>query len=182
MPVLIDGNNLLYAASAAEALAPLMGRSMLCAALGEWARRRSQRVLVVFDGPAPQPALGRQTGHPRIQTRYSGPGVSADAVLIEVIERETSGRQLLVVSTDAEIRRAARRRRARSVRSEEFWAALRRDLSRPPPDSAEPEEKVAGLAPEAADAWLQEFGLGELPPEPADGFDESGGGQRLPED
>lgn len=159
MPVLIDGNNLLHAAQKAEADSHLVGRSMLCDTLGRWVARRSVAVHVVFDGPAPPAPLAVQIGHPNIQVTYSGAGVSADSVVINILESHSAARRLTVVSTDREIVRVAKRRRATPMRSEEFWAALKRDNARPTPPAAEPEEKEAGLSPEATDQWLAEFGL-----------------------
>lgn len=159
MPVLIDGNNLLYAARDAEDPDRLFGRSMLCDVLGQWARRRGERVQVVFDGPAPSAEVAVQIGHPDITVVYSGAGVSADAVLEDILETDSAARRLVVVSTDRAVSRAASRRRARPMRSADFWRRVRRDLARPPKKRVEPEEKDAGLSPEATREWLREFGL-----------------------
>lgn len=159
MPVIIDGNNLLHAAQKAEADGLLIGRSMLCDILGRWAQRRRERVHVVFDGPAPSDPLARQIGHPGIKITYSGAGVSADTVLAHLLETDSAARRLRVVSTDRDVVRAARRRRAEPVRSEDFWVEVRRDLARRPPERLEPEEKERGLGPGATDEWLDEFGL-----------------------
>lgn len=171
MPVLIDGNNLLYAARAVEDPSRLIGRSMLCDALGSWGRRRSENVHVVFDGPAPPSPLAAQIGHPDIKVTYSGAGISADAVVADIIEAHSAARRLIVVSSDRAIARAARRRRARPVRSEDFWALVKHDLARPAPQRVEPEEKEAGLSPEATQQWLEEFGLTEPPLRRPRGFD-----------
>ncbi|MFH1746994.1 MAG: NYN domain-containing protein [Planctomycetota bacterium] len=158
MPVIIDGNNLLYAARDAEGDAPLVGRSILCDTVGGWALRRGERVRIIFDGPAPSDGLASQIGNSEIQVSYSG-SATADAALIEILETDSAARRLLVVSSDREIMQAAKRRRARSVRSNEFWALMKQDLSRPLPRRREPEEKEHGLNPRAAEQWLREFGL-----------------------
>lgn len=168
MPVIVDGNNLLYAARAAEDSGPLVGRSMLCDAVGAWARRRGERVHVIFDGPAPAPDLAEQIGNADIQVSYSG-GSSADAAMIEILEADSAARRLLVVSSDREIARAAKRRRARSIRAEEFWALLKQDLSRPLPRRPEPAEKREGLDPEATAEWMREFGFDEPRGSPTEG-------------
>jgi predicted RNA-binding protein with PIN domain len=160
VPVLIDGNNLLHAANDAGTSDLRIGRSMLCDTVGEWARRRAERVHVVFDGPAPNEALAKQIGHRAIKISYSGAGVTADAVLARVIQQDSAARHTIVVSSDKEVVRAARRRRAKTVPSRAFWVAITRDLDRPErPPVAEPREKEVGLSPEATDQWLQEFGL-----------------------
>jgi len=160
VPVLVDGNNLLHAARGAEQTGPLVGRSLLCDALAKWARRRRERVHVVFDGRAPRPDLAKQIGTSDIRVSYSGRR-SADAVLIETLETDSAARRILVVSSDHEIIRAARRRRAKAMRSGEFWTMVQRDLSRPKAKPAEPPEKRRGLTPPAAEQWLKEFGLGQ---------------------
>lgn len=164
MPVVIDGNNLLYAARAAGTSSLLVGRSMLCDTIGRWSKRTGQHVHVVFDGPAPDAALASQIGNPAIEVTYSGPGRTADAVIAYLIESNSAARRLLVVSSDREIARAAKRREARPIRSEDFWRELTRDATRRAPDEGEPEEKGAGLSPEATDEWLDWFGLDEVRP------------------
>lgn len=166
MPIVVDGNNLLHAAQSIGEPDLLVGRSMLCDTLGAWARRRRERVHVVFDGPAPPPPLARQIAHPDIQVSYSGAGVSADAVLNKIVESDSAPRRLVVVSSDREVASAARRRRARDVRSDAFWRGVLRDLTRAEPVETEPDEKRAGLDPDATDAWLSEFGFADPAPPP----------------
>lgn len=157
MPVLIDGNNLLFAAQDTGDPDHVIGRSGLCNALGAWARRKNERVHVVFDGPAPSAGLAEQIGHAAIRVSYSGAGVSADDVIVGILDSDSAARRLLVVSSDREIRAAARRRRARDIRSDEFWVRVRRDLARKPRESVEPREKRDGLAPQEAQEWLKRF-------------------------
>lgn len=159
MPVVVDGNNLLFAAQAAEPSDLLVGRSLLCDRLGAWATLTKERVRIVFDGPAPNASLARQIAHPAIEVHYSGVGVSADAVIAEWLETDSAARRLVVVSSDRAIQQTANRRRAQAVRSQDFWARLRADLARPAPPAAEPREKRTGLSPQAAEEWLDEFGL-----------------------
>ena len=159
MPVVIDGNNLLYAVRAIEGPVSATGRSTLCATVENWARRRNERVHLVFDGPAPPGVRAKQAASRVIQVTYSGHGVTADAVVSTILETDSAARRLTVVSSDRAVMKAAKRRRARPIRSEDFWALLRRDLSRPGRRRVEPREKEAGLGPQAAEQWLDEFGL-----------------------
>jgi predicted RNA-binding protein with PIN domain len=160
MPVLIDGNNLLFAARDADPERP-PSRSTLCLRLGQWARRTGETVVLVFDGPAPAKALARQISDPDVGVSYSGAGVSADEVLMRAIAAHSAPKRLLVVSSDNEIARAGRRRRAKTVGADAFWRHVQRDLTRPPRKRLEPGEKNRGLPPEDARRWLSEFGLDE---------------------
>lgn len=160
MPYLIDGNNLLFAARDLDDPDRPPGRQHLCAALGAWARHTADSVCVVFDGPVPTVDFARQLAGLGVSVIFSGSGVSADSVLIDRIEADSAARRLVVVSTDRQIARAARRRRARAQRSDEFWRELKKALRRSgPPAAPEPPEKVAGLAPLESEQWLRELGL-----------------------
>ncbi|HMQ14637.1 MAG TPA: NYN domain-containing protein, partial [Phycisphaerae bacterium] len=111
---------------------------------------------IVFDGRPPrEPAPFA----PSLSVIYSGAGVSADSVLIGLVQRDSAPRRLIVVSTDREIAAAARRRRARAVRSDAFWRHVLHDLTRPVRRSVEPREKRTGLPPDQVDAWLRELGF-----------------------
>lgn len=156
MPVLIDGNNLVFAARDVESAEWQPGRTWLIARLVEWGRRRRDDVCIVFDGRPPrEPAPFA----PSLSVIYSGAGVSADSVLIGLVQRDSAPRRLIVVSTDREIAAAARRRRARAVRSDAFWRHVLHDLTRPVRRSVEPREKRTGLPPDQVDAWLRELGF-----------------------
>lgn len=161
MPVLIDGNNLLHAAQDAEDPEHPLGRAKLCEFLGAWSRRTGERVQLVFDGPEPPDALGQQIADPNISVRYSGRGISADAVLIEIIEEDSAARRLVVVSSDRAIAKVARRRRARAMRSPDFWVGLRAELARPERRALEPPAKRHGLSRDEAAWWLREMGFGD---------------------
>jgi len=158
MAFLIDGNNLLHAMAEAG---PELGRAGLCKDLGLLVRG-GQRVHVVFDGPAPPGPLARQiAAHAHGATvTYAAPR-TADEVIERLIAEDSAPRQLVVVSTDRRIRKAARRRRAKPIRSEEFARRLTElaDEASRPRHPLEPPEKRAGLAPDQADEWLRVFDI-----------------------
>ena len=157
MPVLIDGNNLLHAALDAEPERP-PSRSSLCLLLSQWARKTGEKISIVFDGAAPTAALAEQTAADRVQVRYSVDR-SADEVIEEMIENDSAARRLVVVSTDGEVAQAARRRRAKPMRSDEFWASVRRELARQASAPLEPPEKRLGLGGDETERWLREMEL-----------------------
>ncbi len=157
MPILIDGNNLLFAAHDADPDRPV-GRGRLGQILAEWSLRTGEPVQVVFDGPAPPRVLAEQIGGQAIQVRYSGAGVPADDLVIREIDASSAPRRLVVVSSDREVARAARRRRCTAVRSDDFWSQVLAELSRPKRKPLPP-EKLHGLSRDQADRWAREFGL-----------------------
>jgi len=157
VPYLIDGNNLMHALAKAGASASWAG---LCRLL-EKLIAGGHRVRVVFDGPA-------RAGSPAQQNAPANPAITyavgrpADEIIEEFIAADSAPRRLTVVSTDRQIRRAARKRRCTAVTSEEFARAL---LAAPHPDekppSPEPPEKRRGLNPDQTRKWLREFGFDE---------------------
>lgn len=158
MPVLVDGNNLMFAARALHESGSALGRSMLCRILGEWSHRTGKRVHVVFDGPTPPPAQAAQLGGKLLTLTFGG-SLSADEVIAELVRRDSAARRLLVVSSDRQVQRAARRRRAHFLRSDAFWVGMIRDLERPAPTRVEPPQKRVGLAEGESGDWLEYFGL-----------------------
>lgn len=156
MPYLIDGNNLLYAICE---IGPSVGRTGLCKLLGALIESDG-RVCVIFDGPAPSKAIYQQMVQTRITVEFR-PRSGADAAIIEHIQASTAPRRLIVVSSDRQIRKAARKRRCPSVRSEEFAEQLLKlvERSRRTPKPSEPKEKTAGLSEEQSRYWLKQFDI-----------------------
>lgn len=157
MPVLVDGNNLLYAALDADPERP-PSRSTLCLLLGRWARKTGEKVSIIFDGPTPSAALVQQMTAECVRIGFSG-ARTADEIIAEIIANDSAARQLVVVSTDGEVASAARRFRAKPMRSDEFWASLLRELARAATAPLEPPEKRLGLGDEETEHWLRDMGL-----------------------
>jgi len=155
MPFLVDGNNLMFAMRKAGLAA---SRGSVCAVLDALARR-GQRVRVVFDGPLPPEEAARKIDQMRIQVQFSQ-DVKADELILQAVAADTAPRRLTVVSSDRQIRQAARRRRCGVMRSEEFVELLRASLQRPARKRpSEPAEKRGGLGPTRTGEWIKEFGL-----------------------
>ncbi|MGE3180176.1 MAG: NYN domain-containing protein [Phycisphaerae bacterium] len=158
MPVLVDGNNLLYAAREIDDPDRVPGRAMLCSLLGQWAKRRSQTVHVVFDGPKPDGGFAEQIKSENVEVTFSA-ARSADDVLIELLAANSAPRLLIVVSSDREVRRAASRCRAVATMSDAFWHDVRRDLRRPEQEVREPNARNRALSAEESAEWMEEFGF-----------------------
>ncbi len=154
MPHLIDGNNLMHAIGSS------VGRESLCALLADLPTDQHP-VCVVFDGPSPPAGVARQIEQFDVEVVYAAPK-DADTILLMRIANNSAPRRLTVVSTDRQIRQAARRRRCQSVRSEDFAKTLLRTPRTGPNVPPEPAEKQDGLAPHQTREWLREFGFDPL--------------------
>lgn len=168
MPLLIDCYNVLHATMPAV-LAGLDERG-LCEAVAR--RYPNQRAVIVADGQ-PKPLQPSSSPVEGVELRYAGRGGSADAVLLALIDADSAPRRLLVVSSDREIQKAARRRGAKVIESGQFV----HDLASPPPPGSGPRGGGRGgkggrpggtdrpavperLTPEEVRRWMARFGLG----------------------
>lgn len=154
MPLLVDTYNVLHVTGVlppdlagldAEGLADLLIESAFA----------REEIWLVCDGPGP---AVRPLARPGVRLSWSGAGISADSVLVRLIERSSAPRRIVVVSSDREIRRAGRRRGATTLTSEEFLLRLLADRRRQPPKRPDRKPEVP-LGESDVRRWLAEFGL-----------------------
>ena len=164
--VIIDGYNLLHAAGLARLrYAPgdlERARQRLLGMLCEKLQSTEQvRCTIVFDGQAaPSDGLQEQR-HKDLRVLFATVGSDADTVIEELIDHHPAPRQTIVVSADHRLHKAARRRGASPIDSEDFWERLQKrvdarnlqvdDLQRPARPKATPRKSES-------EAWLVEFG------------------------
>jgi hypothetical protein len=156
--ILIDGYNLLHASgvfgvggrtfleSSREALLDWLGEVLSDA--------QRERTTIVFDARQAPPGLPRSAHKHGVQIRFAQGRGEADELLEEIIRNHSAPRSLIVVSSDHRIHRAARRRRATAIDSEQWVAEVAR---RPESDQSEPDRQVE-LDPDELRTWLDEFG------------------------
>lgn len=155
--ILIDAYNVLHCTHILAAQHALMSVEQLCGLLSRSAWR-SGRMVVVCDGA--RPTLGPvedEVGD--VQLIYAGGGRDADSCIERLIAEDHAPRHLTVVSNDRRLIAAARRRRAKSMSSEDFLRELVRRPRKTPPGKPTPEGD--------AEAWMAELGLTDadaLPP------------------
>jgi len=85
---------------------------------------------------------------------YAPSGSSADAVIIRRIKGEPNPKGLIVVSSDGEIAKVARERKAKVISSQRFA----RELSKPRTSPRKGEK--GGLSPREVDEWMKIFRRG----------------------
>jgi predicted RNA-binding protein with PIN domain len=163
MTLLIDGYNLLHASG-------ILGRGR-----GPGGFERSRLALlnfiaeslpaetvakttVVFDAAHAPPGMPRVLNHRGRCVRFAASHADADSLIEELIRADSAPRQLVVVSSDHRLHRAARRRRAQAIDSDRWYAETlrrRRETSR---KSSPVAAKPAALAGDDEVAyWLAKF-------------------------
>jgi len=165
--LLIDAYNVLWLGSASEPHGPDLTPSGLLRVVAH-SRFRRRAIRLVCDGlPArgegqPSPAFGDSAILVRVgpgEVVYSGRSGSADDVIERIIDEHASPRGLLVVSSDRRVKRAARRRGARTIASEVFLAQVLSDRTRTPLPALPAFIEEIPLGAHAIDLWRREFGL-----------------------
>jgi uncharacterized protein len=155
--ILIDGYNLLHASgvfgsggrtpleSSREALLDWLGAELTDA--------QRQRTTIVFDAREAPPGLPRSGEKHGMRICFAPRGHEADELLEELIQEHSAPRSLTVISSDHRIQRAARRRRAKPLDSDQWVASLRQHSSA--------DRQSPGTAPEPSPddirTWLDEF-------------------------
>lgn len=167
--LLIDGYNLMHA----------VGLALKRYGPGELEKRRERflnqlatqltddersRTTVVFDAGDPTVDAPKEFTRSGMRVCFSPADSDADSVMEDLIARHSAPKQLRVVSSDRRLQTAASRRRAISVRSEDFAAELNRRPNRPaveamPADEPELSAKLGGgISTTESEYWLSVFG------------------------
>ncbi|HEX5443133.1 MAG TPA: NYN domain-containing protein, partial [Pirellulales bacterium] len=161
MHLLIDGYNLIYAAGMiGRGIGPggleRSRRALLDFVAESLDEHERQRVTVVFDAHGAPHGLPHTLVHRGITVRFAAGYADADELIEELIRADSAPRRLTVVSGDHRLQRAARRRRATALDSEQWYTdTLRRRGQRPPaPPPAKP-----SLPADAREVefWLAQF-------------------------
>lgn len=162
--LLIDGYNLMHAAG--------MGRlnygpgdlqrcreRLLRFLLSRLTPAEVARATIVFDARDPPPGAQSRQVFSGLKVAFANPGGDADAFIQELIEEHSAPKRVLLVSSDHQLQRVARRRRAEFVDSETFFELQERRRPRVGRASGvEPDPKFEGLTSHEAQTWQTLFG------------------------
>jgi predicted RNA-binding protein with PIN domain len=157
--LLIDGYNLLFASDVFASLAgpPTLERTrtallqFVSAALEPKLRSRTT---IVFDATQAPPHLPHELTFDALRVLFSRHGQDADSLLEDLIAAERSPRELLVISSDHRVQRAARQQGAKFADSDLWLRDLKRaKLAVNSTTSAHPTADSTEIQ-----KWLTEFG------------------------
>ncbi len=154
---IIDGHNLLHAIPKLDESLALISDIQLCRILSSYMKLIGQTGEIIFDGTGPRDKSGFDNMN-NIEVFFAGLGTDADTVIEDKIGASTAPKRLIIVSSDRRLRKAARTRKATSVKSEEFWNNMNKQLSRKRPKK-EPGAKRYGLSESETKQWLDIFGF-----------------------
>ncbi|NIM59539.1 MAG: hypothetical protein GTO16_11450 [Candidatus Aminicenantes bacterium] len=155
MAYLIDGNNFIGYSSPSNIKDP-KAKYRLVSKLLIFQRLKKTRVLLVFDGIADLNLVGEAFQKKKFSVIFPPLGGNADETIKEIISKQTDLRRFYVVSSDREIRRFAKSKRATPLSSKEFSRELQTALKEHR-KSLEIEKKVTSLSPLEINQWLKIF-------------------------
>ncbi len=158
MPYLIDGYNLLHSICKVDEELGAISDVQLCYIISRFLDEVDDKGEIIFDGKGP-PDKDCFDNIKRVEVIFSGMRTDADTVIENKICSSTAPRGLAVVSSDREIRQAARSRKSKTIKSEEFWLKVQKKLSRKGKSEKEPAGKRLGLSDSETDWWLKFFGF-----------------------
>ena len=164
MPLLIDGYNLLHISGIiGRGIGPgglQQSRMALLNFLAESLNPEElPRTTVVFDANDAPRGLPRRVLHRNITVQFAAQYEEADDLIEELIRADSSPRRLVVVSSDHRIQRAARRRKAKAVDSDVWYAELvRARRERQASSDQTPARPAVPLLEEDVNYWLRQFG------------------------
>ena len=156
---IIDGNNLLHAIHKAEDNLSLISDIELCRILYNFLKLSRQTGEIIFDGTGPRD-ISLYGKFNNLEVSFAGIGTDTDTVIEDKIKVNTSPKRLVIVSSDRRLRKAAHARKATSIKSEDFWFNLNKQLNKKKPEK-EPREKRFGLSESETKQWLDIFGIGQ---------------------
>jgi len=164
MALLIDGYNLLNVTTIFGEAGPgtelHRTRLALLDFLAASMDRRGRRgTAIVFDAAGGPPRLPQRLGHEGITVHFAQRYADADEMIEELLQECAAPRNLLVVSSDHRVQRAARQCGAKYVDSDAWYRDIRaRNRQR----AASPGEQIAKpneeLTPEELNYWVRQFG------------------------
>jgi len=157
MPIVIDGYNLLWAITKTGEGSEAITDVQLCRILGAYLKAVKEKGRIVFDGVGPPDKSGFDNIR-NLEVVFTGRATDADTVIEGKIRASTAPKRLTIVSSDQRLRKAGRTRKAVLIKSEMFWAEVRKQL-RQKNKTEEPVEKRMGLTEGETKQWLDYFGL-----------------------
>ena len=119
-------------------------------------RERAQTT-IVFDAAGAPPGLPRTITREGITVHFARGYPDADEMIEDLIEAEREPKALLVVSSDHRVQRAARRRKAKLVDSERWFADLQAARRSAEASTLPPAKPVGSPSPDDVAYWLDKF-------------------------
>jgi uncharacterized protein len=172
---LIDGYNLIHALGMIQKhMAPgglAAARTRLLELLAAGFGADASSCTVVFDAKQAPRGVSRSQDYRGLAIRFAPKQQSADDLIETLIAEAADPKALVVVSNDARLQHAAKRRGARAWSHEAILDLLEKRQAPAPTEITPTKEKTDHVSPEEMKHWLKEFGALEKDPKLKEFFD-----------
>jgi predicted RNA-binding protein with PIN domain len=162
MQYIFDGHNLVFAVRGSgeqfAALSVEAATHFLCHVLEQYLIIKKSRGILFYDGMGPADKRFFQN-FSRLDVEFAGDFYEADDYIEAEIEANSAPKRLVVVSSDRKIRDKAKRRRATSIPSMDFWLDVLKEVDKPRRKVKEPAAKQKGITSSEVSYWMRMFKL-----------------------
>lgn len=155
MPYLIDGNNFIGFIALSDLRNP-QSRYTLIGRLLAFQEIKNTKIYLVFDGPPDPNITDGIFPENKLSVLYPEFGQNADAVIMDVILKQTDRRQFFVVSSDREIKDFAKLNGAKKMDCKDFNRLLKSTLKEHKKLKAD-EKHVTFPSPLEVRNWMEIF-------------------------
>lgn len=124
MPYIIDGNNLI-GSSPDISLEDKDSRQKIIYILKKYQEVKNNNIIVVFDG-GPDMILNGKFLKNKFTIKYPKYGDSADDEIKKILNKYSNFKDVILVSSDRELKSFAKKKGARTINSIEFYFELKR--------------------------------------------------------
>ncbi|MCK5003580.1 MAG: NYN domain-containing protein [Candidatus Aminicenantes bacterium] len=124
MPYIIDGNNLI-GSSPDISLEDSNSRTEIVAIVKKFQKKKNSKIIVVFDGE-PDTFSSEENPTEKIVIKYPPIGDSADDEIKRILNGYTYFRDVVLVTSDRELKDVAKKKGAKVINSIEFYYELKR--------------------------------------------------------
>ncbi len=155
MPYIIDGNNLI-GASPDIVLTDPEARNKISYFIRKFQEKKQNKVVLVFDG-APDNDIHEDVRSRKFTIRYPQYGSTADDEIRRILEVYTSLRDVILVTSDRELKSYAKDKGVKTVNSIEFYFELRRTYRQLGKHEASQKRIDTEVTPGEVDTWMKIF-------------------------
>jgi len=124
MPYIIDGNNLI-GSSPDIGIDDLQGREKLMALVEKFQNRKKNNIILVFDGEPKDSAYETKVNN-KLRILYPRYGDTADTVIKNILDDYNNFKDVVLISSDRELKTFAKKKGAKTINSIEFYFELKR--------------------------------------------------------
>ncbi|MBN1972603.1 MAG: NYN domain-containing protein [Sedimentisphaerales bacterium] len=154
---IIDGYNLLHTVIKTDESCETITDIQLCRIINNYFQITGQKGELVFDGTGPREKNAFENLS-NLEVFFAGAGTDADTIIEDKIKADSAPKRLVIVSSDRRLRKAAHAKKSVSVKTDEFWTNLNKQLNKKRP-IREPGAKRQGLTESETKKWLEIFGI-----------------------